>query len=94
MFLQLTLDDAPRYVYAESVPDGWLTVTEAAKRKGVPDYAIRNAINRGALSAEKVGDIWLIRIEDVDKWNWVPRSPGRPRLKKRGRPRSDNSDTK
>lgn len=65
-------------------PDGWLTVTEAAARKGLEPQQIRDLIKAGRLAAEKSGPIWLIKVEDIDKL--VFHGPGRPK-KKRGRPR-------
>jgi hypothetical protein len=78
--------DSAAVVIAESdaMPSDLLTVSQAAARKGVPDYVIRNAIRGGTLAADNDSGVWLIRVVDLDAWEG--RTKGRPRQKKRGRP--------
>ncbi len=85
MYQQLDLLRMP--VQNERVPEGWLTVKEAAKRLGVGEQRVRDLINNGRLPAEKIGEgrggNWLVREEDLALV--ADRKPGRPR-KRRGRP--------
>jgi excisionase family DNA binding protein len=78
--------DVPLY-NGEMTPKGWLTVSEAATRKGLDPQQIRDAIRRGNLAAERSGSIWLIREKDIDAFE--PRGKGRP---KRGRGRPKKSE--
>lgn len=74
--------------YAGGVPEGWITVSEAAVILGIGEQRVRDLINAGRLKAEKVGEgrrgYWLIRPEDLKEV--ANRKPGRPRTKTRGRP--------
>lgn len=83
------IDSAAVGEHTKLMPKGYLTVTEAAARRGYNPQQIRDAINRGDLQAEKVGAIWLIRTEAVDALDIQSR--GRPRKKKMGRPRNTKS---
>jgi excisionase family DNA binding protein len=65
--------------------EGIMTVSQAAAYKGVPEYVIRNAIRGKSIPADKDSGAWLIKTADLDAWE--PRERGRPRLKKRGRPK-------
>jgi excisionase family DNA binding protein len=71
-------------VYTERMPEGWLTVSEAASRSGLKPQQIRDAIRRGNLKADQHGSIWMIRTKDIDAFEIKP--AGRPK-RKRGRPR-------
>lgn len=47
----------------------YISTTEAAKIAGYPDDgAIRSAIHRGKLNAEKYGRNWLITPAELDRW--------------------------
>jgi len=56
---------------------GYLTVTEAAERRGVLRQAILALIKRKRLKAIHAGQQWLIRQEDLDSFEPLP--AGRPR---------------
>ncbi len=60
---------------------GYLTVNEAATRRGVRRQAILALIDRGRLKAYRVGKQWLIREEDLDGFEPLP--VGRPRKRTR-----------
>jgi excisionase family DNA binding protein len=54
---------------------GYLTVPEAAKRRGVDPDSILALIHRDRLKGYRVGKQWLIREEDLE--NFQPLKPGR-----------------
>jgi len=56
---------------------GYLTVNEAAARRGVRRQAILALIDRGRLKAYRVGRQWLIAKADLDAFTHLP--AGRPR---------------
>lgn len=45
-----------------------LTARQAAKRKGVQESSVRKALEKGRLTGQKMGTVWMIRVEDVDAW--------------------------
>lgn len=59
----------------------YVTVSEAAKIKGVSRIAILNAIYYGRVKASRAGNMWLIKAEDLEKY--VPRGKTGPRKAKR-----------
>ncbi|MGO9179404.1 MAG: helix-turn-helix domain-containing protein [Candidatus Limnocylindrales bacterium] len=59
-------------------PDGYITVTEAARLVGRSTGRLRQAILAERLPAMKVGPIWLVRVIDVRAWA-ASRRTGRPR---------------
>lgn len=65
-----------------------VTVSEAARIKGVTRAVIYNAINRGDISARTVLGRRALRREDVDRWQ--PRRAGR----RRGVPLSEDTKAK
>jgi excisionase family DNA binding protein len=48
--------------------DGVLTTSAAAARHGTSATTIIKAIGRGELPAERVGNQWLVRATDADRW--------------------------
>ncbi len=48
-----------------AAPAQLLSVSEAARLVGVSRQAINQAIERGAVAAQKVGRDWILRLEDV-----------------------------
>ncbi len=50
------------------MPDTFVSLTEAASRKGVHYQTVRRAIARGDLKAMKVGGGVMITIMDLDVW--------------------------
>ncbi len=66
-------------------PPEWMTVGQAAEKKGVARRTILAAIERGKLPAAKLGEgtmaRWIIRIKDVEEW--TPSPSGRPRKETR-----------
>ena len=44
-----SLMDSPRESLAQAAPEGWLTVSEAARRTGIPDTTLSKACSRGQL---------------------------------------------
>ena len=60
-----------------------LTIPKAARKLGLSESRIHNLIREGRLPATKPGRDWLIRPEDLDSFEAIPRKPGHPgRLKK------------
>lgn len=55
----------------------YITTQEAAKRLDLTQEAVRKLIERGALRAEKLGEIWAIDPDSLDGYVRSPR--GRPR---------------
>ncbi len=56
---------------------GYLTVSQAAKRAGISEKRIREHIYKESLKAEKVGGIWIISEENFASFMLLDRSPGR-----------------
>jgi len=50
------------------MPDNFVSLAEAAARKGVHYQTVRRAIARGDLKAMKVGGGVMITIMDLDVW--------------------------
>lgn len=52
----------------------YLTVTQAAARKGVTHQAIRRAITEGRLRASRLGGHWVIHRDDLAQYepNYEP----------------------
>lgn len=59
------------------------SVTTAAKIKNCSDRAIRFAIRRGDLRAEKIGKTWSIDPDSLARW-W-PGVPGKYERKRKAR---------
>ena len=55
-----------------------MTVTQAAQRLGIHADSVRQRILAGTLDARKVGSVWLIESEEVERY-------ARESLGKRGR---------
>ena len=69
-----------------------LTVAEAAERIGVQPDAIRNAIRRGALKAERYGSrVYLITPKDLDAY--ASRPTRQYRDPRRRKPSTDQDET-
>jgi excisionase family DNA binding protein len=62
----------------------YVTVEQAARRKGVTRAAIHRAIKEGRLPARRVGRGWLLLALDVDRYTPVYEPPKR-RKKEEGR---------
>jgi excisionase family DNA binding protein len=57
-----------------------ITLSEAAGRIGVTADALRQAIRRGTLSAQKVGPLYLVATTEVDAYKQrTGGTKGRPR---------------
>ena len=54
-----------------------IPTSEAAERLGCTPMAVRNAIKRGDLNAEKVGSVWVIRDDAALASYAVPERGGR-----------------
>lgn len=55
-----------------------LSVPEAAKRLGLSTAMLRRYCAQGKLPAHKVGQGWVIRRRDVERFAAAPRRSGRP----------------
>lgn len=56
-----------------------ISVSEAAKRLGIHRSRVLQLIKNGALDAEKIGHIWLIDSDSLEKRLTAKPSPGRPK---------------
>ncbi len=52
--------------------DELLTVTQAAGIAGVNSSTLRHAIKNGHLSASKVGSVWIVTRENLNRWMQSP----------------------
>jgi excisionase family DNA binding protein len=62
---------------AEQLQD-WMTVSEAARLKGVAEHSVRLAIRSGRLAGEKVGRSYRVRRHDVESWAAARKGAIRP----------------
>lgn len=62
----------------------YVTVADAAHRKGVTRAAINRAIKEGRLTAEWVGSLWLIHLDDLEGYTPVYDPPPRKRVEREG----------
>lgn len=60
---------------------GFVSLTEAAERKGVHYQTVRRAIRRGDLPATKIGGGVLVTVADLDQWQ--PKYDHAPRMHRR-----------
>jgi excisionase family DNA binding protein len=68
---------------------GYLTVNEAAERRGVRRQAILALIARGRLKAFSVGKQWLIKKADLEAFEPLP--AGRPRKRTKKSPKASKT---
>jgi len=68
---------------------GYLTVNEAAERRGVRRQSVLSLIDRKRLKAYRVGKQWLIREEDLEAF--VPLPAGRPRQTRLRKPKKSTA---
>jgi excisionase family DNA binding protein len=61
----------------------YLTINEAAKRRGVSRQAVQDLISRGRLKARRLGRQWLIHRLDLSAYK--PDPGGRPKRTKSSR---------
>lgn len=72
-----------------------VTITEAGRRKGVRPESVWAAIKRGKLPAYRSGATWLIRVEDLERYQPVHDAAKRARIASeaaRGKPRRKAGD--
>jgi excisionase family DNA binding protein len=70
----------------------YLTVPQAAERRGVSRQAILHLIDERKLKATKMGRVWLIHKDDLAAY--TPDPGGRPPKKKRPRKSPKASETR
>ena len=58
--------------------EDYVTLTEAAERLNVSAKAIQKLIERGNLNAERIGNRWVLHIDEVNQSQRVRGKPGRP----------------
>ncbi|MEK7411654.1 MAG: helix-turn-helix domain-containing protein [Actinomycetota bacterium] len=56
----------------------YMTLAEAAEQLNVSDKAVQKSIERGNLNAERIGNRWVLHIDEVNRWQRVRGGPGRP----------------
>lgn len=55
-----------------------MSVREAVAALGMTEAAVVKAVQRKRLPAEKIGRMWFIRLEDIERFKAQPRLRGRP----------------
>ena len=55
----------------------YVTLAEAAGQLNVSDKAVQKLIERGNLNAERIGNRWVLHIDEVNRWQRVRGRPGR-----------------
>lgn len=58
-----------------TIKERYMTITEAAEVKGVNRSSVRKAITSGRLSYTKIGSVYLVLRDQVDKWYVVGHRP-------------------
>ena len=70
----------------------WVTLKEAAAATGATTGQLRQALNRGTLRGRHIGagrgGIWLVRIEDVQRY-FAEKPPAGPD-RRRGKPQPES----
>lgn len=61
---------------------GFLSTREVAEGLGITVRRVRVLIEEGALSAERAGRDWQVRVEVYETFKSNRRGPGRPRTRK------------
>jgi len=61
-----------------SVADTVYTTATIAKLAGVDQSFVRRSLRSGRLRGEKLGGVWVIAADEVDRWLRTPRKRGRP----------------
>lgn len=56
-----------------SIPEGWLTAKDVAKRLGVTHSRVTQFVTDGRIKATRDGGRWLFQDEDVDAFQAIPR---------------------
>ena len=52
----------------------YISVPEAARRKGVSRQAIWDACRVGRLDARRIGRFWFVRVETLRRWHPQPKN--------------------
>jgi len=61
-----------------SLADNFYTTATVAKLAGVDQTFVRRSLRAGRLRGEKLGGVWVIAADEVDRWLRTPRKRGRP----------------
>jgi len=56
----------------------YVTLAEAGERLNVSAKAVQKLIERGNLNAERIGNRWVLQLDEVNRWQRVRGKPGRP----------------
>lgn len=76
--------------YNRAMPEGYITITEAAQLLGLKPQQIRNMIRAGMIpesDREKIGTTWIIKRETL--MGLRPRKKGRPYGSRKGNATKD-----
>lgn len=63
----------------KEIMDDLITVSEAARLKGVNESSVRKAIKSGRLAGRKVGPVHLVSRQEVRAWEIIGHRPKRKR---------------
>jgi excisionase family DNA binding protein len=75
--------------------EGYVTLKDAAARLGYRDAsALRQAIRREQLNAEKIGTTYLVKEEELQRYISASPKTGHPRGKPNSRPRGQSRPPK
>lgn len=69
---------APRNAPPAAVPDGMISVAEAASMLGQSRQNVNAAIKRGRLAAQMIGGVYLLRVDDVREYQRQAEQRGAP----------------
>ena len=58
--------------------DTVMSTREAAEYLGLAEDTVRQYINRGIITATKLGPVWCVRQSECDRYERDRREPGRP----------------
>src|SRR5262245_20024029 len=77
--IQMGLSNHAERRRGQAMPTKLMTVTQCAEKHGVTRKTIHRAIERGALTAERVGHVWVMTEEACDAYRPIrdPREKGK-----------------
>ena len=61
------------------MPDGWLTVTQAADRMQRSRGLILRLIGEGRIKAQRMGSIWAVSAKSLERFMTLDRPAHRPK---------------
>jgi excisionase family DNA binding protein len=59
--------------------DTVMSTREAAEYLGMAENTVRQYLNRGVMTAVKIGPVWCVMRSECDRYRREKRDPGRPK---------------